>query len=87
MPKLRVYTKSHCPFCQRALDLLRAAGVAEYDEISIDGRESELREEIRRLTGGRSDVPQVFVDDQHIGDDDDLADLVESGELDQLMSE
>ncbi len=84
--KLKIYTRRHSPFCVRALRILRQAGLTEYEEVPIDGREGQLRREIMESTGGRWDVPQVFVDGSHIGDDDDLATLASSGELARLIS-
>ena len=87
MPKLKLYTRSFCPYCDRAKAVLRKAGVEDYEEISIDGREWELRREIQALTGGRWDVPQAFVGDRYLGDDDALLALARSGKLARLLDE
>jgi glutaredoxin 3 len=87
MGRLKIYTRRHCPYCTRALNILKQQGVADYEEIPIDGREGQLRREIMDLTGGRWDVPQVFVDGKHVGDDDDLDELARSGGLAELLSE
>ena len=87
MSRLKIYTRRHCPYCIRALNTLKQRGVEDYEEISIDGREGQLRREIMDLTGGRWDVPQVFVDGKHLGDDDDLEELARSGKLAALLSE
>ena len=86
MPKLRLYTKSYCPFCDQARAILESADVTDYEEISIDGNELEMRQELYKMTGGRWDVPQAFVADRYIGDDDDLARLARSGELAKLLA-
>ena len=86
MPRLKLYTKSYCPYCDQARLTLESARITDYEEISIDGDEHKMRKELYTLTGGRWDVPQVFVDDQYIGDDDDLARLARSGELLQMLS-
>jgi glutaredoxin 3 len=86
MPKLKIYTKSYCPYCVRALSVLKSVGITDFDEISIDGREMEMRQKLVGLTNGRSDVPQVFVGDQYIGDDDELSLLAKSGKLQQMLT-
>ncbi len=85
MPKLQMYTKSFCPYCDQAKAILASAGIDAYEEISIDGNEFKMRKELFKLTGGRWDVPQLFVDDRYIGDDDDLARLAHSGELAKML--
>jgi glutaredoxin 3 len=86
MPKLKLYTKSYCPYCDQAKMILESAQITDYEEISIDGNELKMRKELFEMTGGRWDVPQVFVEDKYIGDDDDLARLAQTGELDQLLA-
>jgi len=82
-PKIEVYTWSSCPFCIRAKDLLRRKGV-EFQEYGIDGDEVARAKMAQRANGRRS-VPQIFIDDQHIGGCDDLYDLEGKGELDVLL--
>jgi len=86
MPKLKLYTKSFCPYCDQARAILESAGITDYEEISIDGNELKMRKELFTMTGGRWDVPQAFIGDRYLGDDDDLASLAGSGELSAMMS-
>jgi glutaredoxin 3 len=81
--RLTIYTKTACPYCARALAILRKNRVP-YEEINVDGR-PELRDEIERRCG-RRDVPQIFVDGDHIGDDDALAEWEADGKLTALAS-
>lgn len=85
MAKLKVYTKSFCPYCVRARSILSSVGINEFEEISIDGQEQVMRQKLYELTDGRWDVPQAFVGNQYIGDDDDLARLAQSGELVEML--
>ncbi|MBC3947587.1 glutaredoxin 3 [Erwinia persicina] len=69
MANVEIYTKATCPFCHRAKALLRQKGV-NFKEIPIDGDVSLREEMIKR--SGRTTVPQIFIDAQHIGGCDDL---------------
>ena len=84
MAKVEIYTKFLCPYCTRAKSLLKSKGVAfeEYD-ISMGGRK---RAEMLARANGRTTVPQVFIDDRHIGGSDDLAALDRAGGLDPLLN-
>ena len=84
MPTVEVYTKAFCPYCARAKALLAAKGVTfeEYD-ITMD---KALRAAMIERAQGRSTVPQVFVNDTHIGGSDDLAAAASSGKLDRLLA-
>lgn len=82
-PKVEIYTWTTCPFCIRAKALLDRKGV-EYTEYVLDGDESGRADMAQRANGRRS-VPQIFIDDQHIGGCDDLHALNAKGELDSLL--
>ena len=80
---VEIYTWSRCPFCIRAKGLLDRKGV-EYSEYCIDGDE-EARTEMKQRANGRSSLPQIFIDDRHIGGCDDIYDLEAKGELEALL--
>ena len=84
MARVEIYTKVFCPYCSRALALLRGKGVEmeEYD-ITMD---SAKRSEMIERSSGRMTVPQVFINGQHIGGSDDLAALESNGGLDPLLA-
>ena len=84
MPRIKIYTTDSCSYCDKAKYILKARRL-EFVEINIHG-DSRMRDEIEKLTG-RRDVPQIFIDGKHIGDDDDLADLAYSGKLDEIFKE
>lgn len=83
MPKVEIYTWSRCPFCIRAKGLLTKKGV-EFTEYCIDGDEA-ARDAMSVRAGGRRSVPQIFINDRHIGGCDDLHALESAGELDALL--
>ena len=83
MAKIEIYTTSICPFCHAAKKLLTDKG-ADFLEISLT-QEPHLRDRmVERAKGGRT-VPQIFINDAHIGGCDDLYALDAKGELDPLL--
>lgn len=81
--KVEIYTWKSCPFCLRAKDLLNKKGV-EFIEYSVDGDE-EARAKMAERANGRRSVPQIFINEQHIGGCEDLYELNASGKLDELL--
>ncbi len=83
MAHIEIYTKAFCGYCARAKALLADKGVAfeEYD-ISMGGPK---RDEMLSRANGGATVPQIFIDDRHIGGSDDLAALNRQGKLDPLL--
>lgn len=82
MATIEIYTKVTCPYCHRAKDLLVSKGVT-FEELPIDGDTAKREEMIKR--SGRTTVPQIFIDAQHIGGCDDLYALDARGGLDPLL--
>ncbi|AFJ48915.1 glutaredoxin 3 [Shimwellia blattae] len=82
MAKIEIYTKATCPYCRRAKELLASKGVV-FDELPIDG-DAALRD-VMIQRSGRTTVPQIFIDGQHIGGCDDLYALDARGGLDPLL--
>ena len=83
-PNIEIYTWQSCPFCIRAKALLKSKGV-EFTEHSIDGDEV-ARDKMADRSNGKRSVPQIFVDDVHIGGCDDIHALDRQGKLDHLLS-
>ena len=78
-----MYTSAFCPYCVNAERLLKAKGVTEVTKIRID-LHPELRIEMMQKTGLRT-VPQIYIDEKHIGGFTELRALDLSGELDGLL--
>lgn len=83
MPRVEIYTQDWCPFCTRAIALLKAKGVA-FEEIKAEAGTPE-RAKARERAGGLTSVPQIFIDGRHIGGCDALMALDCSGQLDPLL--
>ena len=83
MPAITIYTKSWCPYCDAAKELLRKKG-AEFEEIDVSNGEKQSA--MAQRAGGRRTVPQIFIGDRHVGGCDDLYALDRAGGLDPLLA-
>ena len=84
MPKVEIYTRAFCGYCYRAKRLLDSKGI-EYLELEVFFGGPERQEMIQR-SGGRTTVPQIFIDGRHIGGCTDLMELESRGKLDELLA-
>lgn len=82
MAKVLIYTKSYCPYCDRAKALLSQKGV-QYEEVFLDDKPEEY-ETLKKRTGMMT-VPQIFINDQLVGGYTDLAALDRDGKLDEML--
>ena len=83
MAKIVMYTTAYCPLCINAERLLLSRGVKEIDKIRVD-LQPELRLEMMEKTGRRT-VPQIYIDERHVGGFEDLRALDLAGELEPLL--
>ena len=83
MADVEIYTTPTCPFCIRAKQLLEKKSVP-YTEIDVS--EQAKRDKMTERAGGRHTVPQVFINNEHIGGCDDLFDLEFDGDLDKKLA-
>ncbi len=84
VPVVEVFTQPWCPYCARAVNLLNSKGVA-FTEINAPHGTPEREASISR-SGGRSSVPQIFINGTPIGGSDELAALERAGKLDALLA-
>ena len=84
MSAVTIYTTKLCPYCVAAKRLLNAKGVP-YDEVDVTFNPSERQRMMARANGRRS-VPQIFINNNHIGGCDELHALDRQGNLDQLLA-
>lgn len=83
MPPVTIYTKSWCPYCHAAKELLTKKGVS-FEEIDVADREKQ--DAMAKRANGRSTVPQIFIGDAHVGGCDDLHALDAAGKLDPMLA-
>jgi len=84
MSEVTIYTKSWCPYCQKAKALLDSKQVT-YEEIDV-GHDPEGQAAMAQRAHGRSTVPQIFINGTHVGGCDDLHALNDAGKLDALLA-
>lgn len=84
MADVVIYTTMMCPYCVRAKSLLKRKGV-EFTEIDV-GVDPVQREQMIKRADGRRTVPQIFINDEHIGGSDELYALDANGQLDSLLA-
>ncbi|OCQ89977.1 glutaredoxin 3 [Nostoc sp. MBR 210] len=82
--KVEIYTWRTCPFCIRAKSLLTSKGV-DFIEYSIDGDE-DARDKMAQRANGKRSLPQIFINDRHVGGCDDIHALDRQGKLDELLA-
>lgn len=83
MQPVTIYTTGWCPYCHRALALLKSAGVTDLEEIRVDDVPEQKQRMIER--SGRRTVPQIFIGQTHVGGCDDLVALMQKDGLDPLL--
>ena len=83
MAKIDIYTKAYCPYCVHALALLKSKSI-DFNEIKIDGDMDKRAAMIERSNGGYT-VPQIFINDIHVGGCDQLVALEMNSQLDALL--
>ena len=83
MPRIRMYCTAWCPYCIAAGRLLATKGVVEIDKIRVDLEPARRAEMMKR--SGRRTVPQIYIDDFHVGGLDDLSALDQAGKLEPML--
>ncbi|WP_107496149.1 glutaredoxin 3 [Thalassobius sp. I31.1] len=83
-PKIVIYTKGYCPYCKATKTLLNTKGVAFLNhDITND---PDLRREMIARSNGQTTVPQIFIDNFHVGGNSELTALDRAGKLDPLLN-
>ena len=83
MKKVVIYTGDLCIHCDWAIDLLNRKNI-KFTEHNV-AKDLEKREEMLKKSNGSRTVPQIFIDDYHIGGNRELQALNREGKLDSLL--
>jgi len=83
MKKIEIYTTSYCPFCIKAKSLLLSKKI-KFKEHNLSVNPEKFDDMLNRTNGAKT-VPQIFVNDTHIGDCDQIHELENKGELDKIL--
>ncbi len=85
MTKIEIYTTNVCPYCVKAKNLLQQKGV-DYIEYNLNEK-PELMAEMQERANGARTVPQIFIDNNHIGGCDDIYAMQTEGKLDSMLGD
>jgi len=85
MAKIEIYSGDYCPYCMRAKALLKQRDL-EFIEYNVQD-EPEKRVEMAERAPGVRTIPQIFINDKHVGGCDDLYALDKKGELNHWLEE
>lgn len=84
MAIITMYSTAVCPYCVRAEMLLKQRGVTQIEKIRIDS--DPAQRDIMMERTGRRTVPQIYINDTHVGGYDELAALDRAGELVPMLA-
>lgn len=84
MAKIEVYSGDYCPYCARAKALLKQRSL-EFTEYNVQS-EPERRAEMADRAPGARTIPQIFINDRHVGGCDELYALDRKGELETWVA-
>ena len=83
MKNITVYMGPMCAFCDAAKRLLIKKNIP-YKEINI-ALDEVKREEMLKKSNGKKTIPQIFIEEYHVGGYEELRALENKGELDNLI--
>ena len=83
MKNVTVYMGPMCAFCDAAKRLLHRNNIS-YKEINV-AIEEDKRDEMLKKSNGAKTIPQIFIEEKHIGGYVELRTLEVEGKLDNLL--
>lgn len=84
-PKIEIYSGDYCPYCTRAKTLLKQRNLA-FIEYNVQ-TQPEKRDEMNTRSDGSRTIPQIFINNHHVGGCDDLYSLDKKGELQSWLDQ
>lgn len=87
--KVVIFSKTYCPYCSAAKDLLlnevKVEGAQVYELDTMDNG-ADIQAALLQLTGQRT-VPNIFINQQHVGGNDNVQSAYRSGKLQELLNQ
>ena len=84
MRKIEIYTKNACIFCDRAKEVFKSKNL-KFSEYNIFTNPEYLDELLKRSNGLKK-MPQIFINNEHIGGFDKLKLLIDNGLFDKMIA-
>ena len=84
MKKIIMYTGPMCGFCDAAKRLLQRNNLS-FNEIDISSKDGLMEEMIKKANGKRT-IPQIFIDEYHVGGYQELRELEKKNKLQELIN-
>ena len=82
MALIKIYTKSYCPSCDLAKEILKNKG-ASFQEVLMDDKPEEMKQLVEQTQ--MKTVPQIFINGHLIGGCSDMMELDKKNKLDILL--
>jgi len=83
MKKVVVYTGLRCAHCDWAKELLKKKNIT-FTEYNV-ATNPKKREEMLQKSNGARTIPQIFIDEHHVGGNEELQALEKQGKLNSLL--
>ena len=83
MKKVVIYTGDLCVHCNWTIELLNRKKI-EFTEYNV-ATNPKKREEMLQKSNGARTIPQIFIDEHHVGGNEELQALEKQGKLNSLL--
>lgn len=83
MSKIEIYTRNQCVFCDNAKFFFKSRKLS-YIEYNVHDDPNQLTIMLNKSNGQKT-MPQIFIDNYHIGGFDNLKEIINNGEFDKMI--